>query len=213
VKHADALRAYRDLVIAAPVSLTSVREPEAAWRLHVADALTAVPLVNERAPARLIDVGSGGGSPGVPLAIETGRAVTLLEARAPKVRFLQHVVDTLDLACEVVHGRSEELARAGGRDAWDMALARALAPPAAAVELCLPLVRPGGCVVLWSAAREAEGVGASAALVAGRLATVVPTSGSHALLVIEKTGPTPAAYPRRPGAARRRPPASLRSRP
>jgi len=212
VKHRGLLRAYRDLLVAAPLSVTSVREAEAAWRLHVVDALTALPVVEERAPAQVIDVGSGGGSPGIPIAIESGRAMTLLEARAPKARFLRRIVDELGLACEVVHARSEDLGRAGGRDAFDMALARALAPPAAAVELCLPLVRPGGCLVLWAAASESAPAAASAALVAGRLAAVVPTNASRALLVIEKTGPTPAAFPRRPGRARRRPPASLRSR-
>ncbi len=211
MKHPELLHAYVARLVAAPLSVTSVREPGAAWDLHVEDALAAVPLLERRQPETMIDVGSGGGSPGIPLAIETGLAVTLLEARAPKAGFLRRVVAELGLSCDVVHARSEAMARGEGRDASDVALARALAPPGAAVELALPLVRPGGALVLWLAARDVDLVRATAPALAGRLADVLARPEGRALAVVEKVGPTPDAFPRRPGAARRRPPPSLRS--
>jgi 16S rRNA (guanine527-N7)-methyltransferase len=212
VKHPELLRADVDRLIAAPLSVTSVRDPEAAWALHVEDALAALPLVERRRPGTLIDVGSGGGSPGIPLAIETGASVTLLEARAPKAAFLRRTAAELGLSVEVLHARSETLAGGRGRDAWDVALARALAPPAAAVELCLPLVRPGGALVLWLAARELDAVDARAPALAGRTGDVLARPDGRAIVVVEKVGATPDGFPRRPGAARRRPPPSLRSR-
>src|SRR5437763_11044755 len=118
------------MLVAAPLSVTAVREPAAAWALHVEDALAALPLIEARAPGTVIDVGSGGGSPGIPIAIETELPVALLEARAPKAAFLRRTVAALALACPVIHARSEALAAGEGRDAWDLALARALAPPA-----------------------------------------------------------------------------------
>ena len=149
VKHSDALREYCRLLLAAPVSLTAVTDPAAAWELHVLDSLTAMPVIAERAPRTLIDVGSGGGSPGIPIAIETGLAVDLLESRERKSEFLRTTVEALGLPCGVITERSEDFARADGRDRYDMALARALAPPPVALELCLPLVRSGGTVILW----------------------------------------------------------------
>ena len=212
MKHPELLRAYVDRLIAAPLSVTSVRDADAAWALHVEDALAALPLVERQRAQTIIDVGSGGGSPGIPLAIETGLAVTLLEARAPKAAFLRRTAAGLGLPVEVLHARSETLACGRGRDAWDVAVARALAPPAAAVELCLPLVRPGGALVLWLAARELAAVEAAAPALAGRRGDVLGRPDDRAIVVVEKVGPTPDGFPRRPGAARRRPPPSLRSR-
>jgi 16S rRNA (guanine527-N7)-methyltransferase len=206
-----ALREYCDLLAAAPVSVTGVHDLEEIWRLHVEDALTALPVIERMAPRSVVDVGSGGGSPGIPIAIATGLAVALVESRAPKAAFLRRTVARLGLACEVLHQRSEDLARGRGRDAWDLALARALAPPPAAAELCLPLVRSGGHVLLWTANLDAAGLAAAAGFVAGDLAEIVATAGARSLALIEKTGPTPERYPRRPGVARRRPPGSIPS--
>jgi 16S rRNA (guanine527-N7)-methyltransferase len=200
-----ALEAYRDALVAAPLSVTSVREPEAAWLLHVEDALAAVPVIAELGPGPVVDVGAGGGSPGIPLALVTGQTVTLLEARAPKAAFLRATVNMLQAPCEVVHARSEEYARAAGRDAFAIALSRAVAPPPVAAELCLPLVRPGGRVVLWVAELDESELDRAAGRVAGRLERVVSVSERRRLAVIVKTGLTPEQFPRRAGLAGRRP--------
>ena len=106
------------------------------------DALRAVPLL-ERYDGPLIDVGSGGGSPGIPLAAALPeREVTLLDAEQRKCDFLRRWAPP---NAQVVWGRAEEQRP----EHWDVALAKALAPPPVAAELCLPLVRVGGAVILW----------------------------------------------------------------
>jgi len=144
-----------------------------------------------------VDVGSGGGTPGIPLAHALPeRAVTLLEAERRKCEFLERWTSDLP-NLEVVRGRAEEQPR----EQYGVAVAKALAPPPTAAEWCLPLVREGGAVVLW--------VGPSAELdrveqVAERIAGS-PVDGPDGFLVIRKTGPTPPGFPRRTGVARKRP--------
>jgi 16S rRNA (guanine527-N7)-methyltransferase len=206
VKHRDPrLAAYRDMLLAAPVSATSIRDPARAWEVHVEDPLAAVPLVDRLAPRRILDVGSGGGSPGIPLAIATGIPVDLLEATGPKCAFLRRCVEALAAPCEVIHDRSEHLARGGGRDAYDLVLARALAPPPVAAELCLPLVRPGGHVILWTAAVNPEPVAAAAAQLGGRLEEAVVVGPNRRLVLLGKDSATPDRFPRRPGMAAKHP--------
>jgi 16S rRNA (guanine527-N7)-methyltransferase len=206
VKHPDErLRSYCRLLAAAPVSVTSIRDPARLWAVHVDDALTAIPILERLAPEAIVDVGSGGGSPGLPLALATGWRVTLLEATGAKCDFLRAAAAALEAPCGVIHARSEDHARAAGRDAYDLALARSLAAPPVAAELCLPLVRPGGHVLLWTAATDAEAVAAAAGEVAGGLVEVVATGENRRLLLLRKTGPTPTRFPRRPGMASKRP--------
>lgn len=160
------------------------------------DALRAAPLL-ALTDGPVVDVGSGGGSPGIPLAVRfPERAFVLLEAERRKCRFLERVAETLPNV-EVVWGRAEEqpIERFGA------ALAKALAPPPVAAELCLPLVREGGAALLWvgrSADRE------RAARAAERLAGVLERE-EDGLLLLRKTGPTPPGFPRRPGLAKKRP--------
>ena len=137
--------------------------------------------------------------------------MTLLEAVGRKARFLEQVCQELSLPAEVVAERSELHARGRGRDAYDLALARALAPPPVAVELCLPLVRPGGRVVLWTGALDPALLEPVAGQIAGRVASAVGTSEGRMLVELEKVGPTPDRFPRRPGMAGKRPLASLPS--
>ena len=103
MKHPDPrLRAYCDLVVAEPTSVTAVRDPARAWEVLVEDALAAVPIVRELAPAEAVDVGSGGGSPGIPLAVALDLDVTLLEATGTKCRFLERAVAAVEAP---MHGR------------------------------------------------------------------------------------------------------------
>jgi 16S rRNA (guanine527-N7)-methyltransferase len=214
VKHPDPrLVAYRDLLIAAPVSVTSVREPAAAWTLHVEDALAAVHVLERLAPATVVDVGSGGGSPGIPIALACGVPVTLLEATAAKCAFLRGVVGALGARCTVVHDRSEGFARGDGRDAFDLVTGRALAPPPAAAELCLPLARPGGHVLLWTGGVDVGAVAVVAERVAAAVIETIAVAENRNLVLLAKGGPTPERYPRRPGMATARPLSRVRSRP
>ncbi len=176
--------------------LTALRDRVEARRVHVEDALAGAELVR-RFPGALVDVGSGGGSPGIPLAVALPeRDVTLLEANGRKCAFLERVARAFPNV-HVVRGRAEE--QEG--DCFGVAVARALAAPPVAAEWCLPLVRPGGAAILW--------VGPSADLravetVAARLAAE-HVEAPAGFVVLHKVGPTPPGFPRRPGLARKRP--------
>jgi 16S rRNA (guanine527-N7)-methyltransferase len=160
----------------------------------VDDALRAVAVVRSF-DGPIVDVGSGGGSPGIPLAVALPeRQVTLLEAERRKCDFLEQWAPP---NARVVWGRAEEQPV----DTYGVALAKALAQPATAVEWCLPLVRVGGAVVLWlGPSADLEAVARVAAQVGG--ATPELHDG---LVIVPKLVPTPAAFPRRPGAAKKRP--------
>ena len=160
----------------------------------VDDALRALDLVRGF-EGPIVDVGSGGGSPGIPLAQALHeREMTLLEASRRKCDFLERWAPP---NTRVVWGRAEEQEP----DAYGLALAKALAPPPVAAELCLSLVRPGGAAILW--------VGPSADLsVVARVSSLlggdVPEE-HDGLAVIRKLAPTPAGFPRRAGMAKKRP--------
>ena len=206
----QALGRYCELVAAAEVSVTALRTPDEIRRELVDDALSAKDMIGDELPAATIDVGSGNGSPGIPLALAYGAPVTLLEAVGRKARFLEAVARELGLPAAVVAERSETYARGEGRDSYDLVLARALAQPPVAVELCLPLARPGGRVVLWTGTIDPKPLDAVAVQLAGRVAQV-QDRGGRMLVELEKVGATPERFPRRPGMAGKRPLASLPS--
>jgi 16S rRNA (guanine527-N7)-methyltransferase len=143
----------------------------------------------------IVDVGSGGGSPGIPLAaVLPDRDVTLLESVRRKCDFLEHWAPP---NVRVVWGRAEEQES----DVYGVALAKALAQPATAVEWSLPLVRPGGAAVLWLGPNaNLEGLARVSERVGGG-----PPEERDGLVVIPKLVPTPAGFPRRPGVAKKRP--------
>jgi 16S rRNA (guanine527-N7)-methyltransferase len=188
-----------------PVGVTAIREPAVAWERHVLDALRAVEELDECPTGPLVDVGSGGGIPGLVLAVvRPERPLYLVEATTRKATFLRETAARMGIAATVHAERSEALARVGGplRDTCACACARALAAPAAAAELCLPLVAPGGRVILWLGLSAApDDVSRAAEQVAGR----VRPSDTPGLLVIEKLDSTPPRFPRRPGVAAHRP--------
>jgi len=174
--------------------LTALRDPTAARRVLVEDPLRAAPLLAPLGDP-VVDVGSGGGAPGIPLALELPeREFVLLESQHRKCAFLERWAPA---NARVVCGRVEEQ----GVDWAGAALAKALAPPPVAAEWCLPLVRPGGAVVLF--AGETADVGA-VARVAAKLGGGEPEN-HDGLLLIPKVEPTPPGFPRRPGMARKRP--------
>ncbi|HVM16100.1 MAG TPA: RsmG family class I SAM-dependent methyltransferase [Gaiellaceae bacterium] len=176
--------------------LTAIGDAAEARRMLLDDALRGLELVR-RFDGPIVDVGSGGGTPGIPLAAALPeREVTLVEAERRKADFLERWTAELP-NLRVVWGRAEEQET----DEYGVAVAKALAPPPVAAEWCLPLVRPGGAAILWvgpSAERE------RVARVAERLAAE-PVAAPDGFLVLRKTGETPAGFPRRPGVAKKRP--------
>jgi 16S rRNA (guanine527-N7)-methyltransferase len=191
----ERLRRWLDALLATP-GLTSIRDVGEARRVHLDQSLVALEVVR-RFSGPLVDVGSGGGAPGIPLAAALpDRQVTLLEANGRKCAFLREVAAEFPNVT-VVQGRAEEQET----DRFGVALAKALAQPPVAAEWCLPLVAPGGAAVLY--------VGPSAAVgavnrVSGRLGGG-PTEQAPGLFVLPKLEPTPPGFPRRPGVAKKRP--------
>src|SRR5947207_5432690 len=162
---------------------------------------------------KLVDVGSGGGLPGLPLKLARPElAVTLVEADSGKAAFLVQACARLGLFdVEVVARRAEAVGHdARYRESFDVAVARALAPLPVLVELCLPLVRVGGRLLaqktdkepITPAERAIEVLGGSRATIEQARSAVRRTG---TLVIVEKVRPTPAPYPRRPGLARRKP--------
>jgi 16S rRNA (guanine527-N7)-methyltransferase len=182
-------------VVATP-GLTAIDDLEQARRALLDDALRAADVVG-RLDGTIVDVGSGGGSPGIPLAaVLPEREVVLLEARRRKADFLREAALEFPNVT-VVEGRAEEQEP----DRFGVALAKALAQPPVAAEWTLPLVRPGGAAVLW--------LGPSADLAAvGRVSEQLggaQPEQAAGLVVLRKVAPTPPGFPRRPGAAKKRP--------
>ena len=158
------------------------------------DALRAVEIVRGYEGA-IVDVGSGGGSPGIPLAASLpDREFVLLEAERRKCEFLERWAPP---NARVVWGRAEEQET----DVFGVALAKALAQPATALEWCLPLVRPGGAAILWLG--PAADV-AALARVSAQLGGGDPKDRAG-LTVVPKLSPTPPGFPRRTGVAKKRP--------
>jgi 16S rRNA (guanine527-N7)-methyltransferase len=188
------LERWLDEVLATP-GLTSIEDRDEARAMLVEDARRGIEVVRAF-DGPIVDVGSGNGSPGLVLAAELpDREVTLLDSNRRKVAFLERLASGFPNAA-AVWGRAEEH---DGR--YGVAVAKALAPPAVALEWLLPLVREGGAAVLW--------LGPSADLDA--LSRVSDQLGGASveerggLAVVRKIAPTPAGFPRRAGVARKRP--------
>jgi 16S rRNA (guanine527-N7)-methyltransferase len=191
----DLLERWLEAVVATP-GLTGLTDPADARRVLLEDALRGLDLVRGWDGA-IVDVGSGGGTPGIPVAASLpDREVTLLEAERRKCDFLRRWEAELP-NLRVVWGRAEEQPL----DSYDVALAKALAHPPVAAEWCLPLVRPGGAAILWvGPTADAGGVARVAELLAAE-----PVDAPAGFLVLRKLGPTPPGFPRRPGLAKKRP--------
>jgi 16S rRNA (guanine527-N7)-methyltransferase len=186
---------WLDAVLATP-GLTAIRDREQARRALLDDSLAGAEQV-QRFAGPVVDVGSGGGAPGIPLAAALpDREVTLLEANGRKCAFLARWTEELP-NLRVVQGRAEEQPL----EEFGVALAKALAHPPVSAEWCLPLVGEGGGVVLWVGPTAEP---APVAAVAGKLSAELVDS-PPGFLVLRKLGPTPPGFPRRPGVAKKRP--------
>jgi 16S rRNA (guanine527-N7)-methyltransferase len=189
------LDAWLKAVLDTP-GLTALDDPEQARRMLLEDSLRGIEVVGEF-EGPIVDVGSGGGAPGIPIAAALPeREVTLLESERRKAEFLERWTGELP-NLRVVWGRAEEQET----DVFGVALAKALAPPPVAAEWCLPLVRPGGAAVLW----VGPSVDLEAVAVVSRRLAAAPPEERDGLVVLRKLGPTPEGFPRRPGMARKRP--------
>jgi 16S rRNA (guanine527-N7)-methyltransferase len=198
------------------MNLTAIRDPADVATGHVVDSLTALPVLRERRVERFIDLGSGGGYPGLPLAIALPAMHALLvDSVRKKVRFLDTVVEAVGLTgrVEPLAGRAETLATdPAQRERWPAVTARAVAALPELAELAFPLLEPGGVLVAWKRgdidAELAAAGRAVAALGGGAVelrSVAAPALPGHCLVVIRKAGSTPDRFPRAPAQRRRTP--------
>ena len=196
------------------LNLTRVTEPAAIARLHLLDALSALPHVTSERPERALDLGSGGGVPGIVLAVVTPETHwTLVDSVGKKAAALAGFVDALGLSnVDVRAARAEDLGRGSDRATFDLVTARACAALPVLLEYALPLLRFGGRLIAWKGSMtdaEAEAGRIAAAELGGGEATILPTGiatlGDHVLVVVPKERATPARYPRRLGHPARHP--------
>jgi 16S rRNA (guanine527-N7)-methyltransferase len=200
-------------------NLTAITDREGVLVRHFLDSLSCFKVLlwaDLAAGARVIDVGTGAGFPGLPLKIVCpGMRLTLLEATRKKVTYLEHMVRELGLRdVEVVHGRAEELGHSPAhREGHDWALARAVGEMATLAEYLLPLVRVGGTMLAQkgeAAAVEVQASEAAVTALGGRVRQLVPVelrglAETRHLVVVDKVASTPDRYPRRPGMPKKRP--------
>ena len=202
------------------VNLTAIDDDEGILTRHLADSLTVIPTLDRCLgsvrSAPVIDVGTGGGLPGIPVKIaRPALDVTLMDSTGKKIRFCQTVIDELGLdGIHAIHGRAEEMAhRRDYREQFGIVLARAVAPLPTLVEYLLPFAKPGGwCIAMKGAESQAEADRAGKAIttLGGGETFIEPVAlpgvpDRRALVVIRKARRTPDLYPRQAGAPRSSP--------
>lgn len=220
-----ALRDFGGRLIAANrrVNLTAITDPLEIVERHFLDSLAVVahPVAAQMRAERganlsILDVGAGAGFPGLPVAIAwPDNRVVLLEATGKKAAFIAETAAALGQTnAAVITERAEEVAHdPDHRERYPLVLARALAPLPILMELTLPFVAPGGSLLLhktWPWQAEVAEARAACAILGGAFSDLPEAPPDEAsprriLLPVAKVGPTPAAYPRRPGMPAKRP--------
>lgn len=206
----DAFEAYTSAIRlwGRRLGLTRILSPEDIVRLHFLDSLSCLTVIPDTPGLGVVDVGSGAGFPGVPIAIaRPDIRLTLIEASQKRVAFLELLTMELGLDADVLHGRAEEICRqAGHYEAYDVVTSRAAAPMKRLAGLCLPFLRVGGTAVLPKGARGEgelrEAVGAISAF-GGEVAGIehVRIRGlegtRRVIVVLRKVRSAPLSYPHR----------------
>jgi 16S rRNA (guanine527-N7)-methyltransferase len=195
------------------VNLTSVRDPARAVVLHVVDSLLALPEIQAAPSGAVVDLGAGAGFPGVPIAIATGRPLTLVESVGKKARFLEALVAELALDAAVVNGRAEQVGvEMAGR--FSVVVARALAVLPSLVELAAPLLADGGRFIAYKGTpgdlEISRGDAAAAEVGLSRIScrdvTLAGADGAQrSLITYERVAAPKLRLPRRIGLAQNQP--------
>lgn len=209
---------YRQELIAwnQRINLTAIRDPEQMLSKHFLDSLSVLKATGCLNGQRVADVGTGAGFPGLVLKIACpAMRLTLVESVGKKANFCRHIVETLALEnVEVLTARAEEIGQQEGhREAYDWAVARAVARLPILAEYLLPLVRLEGHMLAQkgeTAPREAQEAARALQILGGKLEKIEPVelpgiAETRHLVVIRKVAATPARYPRRPGMPAKKP--------
>ena len=199
------------------INLTRIIEPEEIITKHFLDSLSVGPVLQKLPNAdSVVDVGSGAGFPGLPLKIVLPQlSVTLLETTGKKTKFLEHVIQLLDLrGVTILTVRAEDAGRQRGhREQYHVAVARAVAALPVLAEYLLPLVKVGGWVIAQKGqhpTQETQSAANALGILGGKLRQVQPVQvpglpDERHLIIIEKVKPTPPQYPRRAGTPTKKP--------
>lgn len=198
------------------MDLTAVLEEDERIDRHDLDSVAPLSQGLLAPGAKVIDVGTGAGFPGMPLLIlRPDLEMTFLDALGKRIAFLQDALARLGLRAQAIHARAEDAARlAEHREAYDAAVSRAVAGAAVLQELTLPFVKPGGLAIAWKGPgvqEEMDAARRAAFVLGGRVRGVTPApvpsreEWAHCLLLTDKTGKTPKAYPRKAGTPGRKP--------
>jgi 16S rRNA (guanine527-N7)-methyltransferase len=209
-----AMERVLELLAAERASVSSIVD-ERAWQVHVADSLTGLRVEELRAATRIADIGAGAGFPGLALAAALPDSeVDLVESVRRKCDFMTGAIEAAGIGnARVLNLRSEDLAKAEGREAYDVVTARAVGRLSTLAELASPLLKPNGLLVAWKGKRDTEEeaelgrAAAELAMTPEEILDVGAGAGSkhRHLHLVRKTGPTPASLPRKPGIAKKRP--------
>ena len=216
----DAILGHLRLLLAwtRAVNLTAIRDPDAAVTGHLLDSLAALPLLREAGVRRFLDLGSGGGYPGLPLALALpAEAALLVDSIAKKAAFLRVAVAAASVTDRVTVAaiRAEALAADGRqRERWPAVTVRAVAPLPELVELAFPLLASGGLLLAWKRAglddERRRALAAVEALGGGSVEVVPPPAvlaglEDHVLVAVRKAGRTGREWPRPPAERKRHP--------
>jgi 16S rRNA (guanine527-N7)-methyltransferase len=191
-------------------NLTAIRDAEGIRVKHFLDSFSCVLAWKANPPARLIDVGTGAGFPGIPLKIlYPSMQVSLVESVGKKAAFCQHIIEVLRLdGVEIINARAEDVGRdPGHREKYDWAVARAVAKLNVLSEYLLPLVKVGGMMLAQkgeSGLAEAQSAEHATKILGGKLQQVIPLNlpgvvEDRYLVLVDKVHATPPKYPRKAG--------------
>lgn len=209
-----ALERVLELLAQERASVSSIVD-ERAWQVHVADSLTGLEVPELRDAKRIADIGAGAGFPGLALAVALpGAKVDLIESVGRKCDFMNRAIEAAGIGnARVLNTRSEDWAKADGRESYDIVTARAVGRLSTLAELASPLLEPNGLLIAWKGKRDEdeerqlERAAESLAMQPERILDVGAHAGSkhRHLHLLRKTGETPASLPRNPGIAKKRP--------
>lgn len=211
IKYKDMIKEWNQ-----KINLTAITEDEDIIKKHFIDSIKIFKFQELKEAKKVIDIGTGGGFPGIPIKIvKDDLKITLLDSLKKRITFLDEVVNELDLKdVETIHGRAEDFARDKKyREQYDVAVSRAVANMTVLSEFCIPFVKKGGYFVALkgpSIKEELNEAQKAIKLLGGKLQDIreVEIEGSdlrHNLVIIEKVKETPKGYPRKAGIVTKKP--------
>ena len=209
----DAFQTYLELLLEwnKKMNLTAITDPREVCIKHFVDSLTVLDAVEPKTNAKVLDVGSGAGFPGIPLKIaREDIQLTIIDSLQKRLTFLQEVLDKTHLSAELLHGRAEDFGREKNlRVKFDVVTARAVAPLNLLCEYCMPFVKTGGIFMAMKGKNEiAESASAAVKLLVGKIEQDISytvNDESRKIFIIKKISQTPTKYPRNSGQIKSKP--------